>query len=211
MRGVTLHAQQLPALQRACKHALYRCRTTSRVLVLLQPDAVSDAWDVCVGPQDAIDAQRFLLAPSSEARLRRLRDALHVAADVAEALRFLHSLDVVHGRLTPSAPRAWSQPLLAAAAAFEGWCGWSSCTCSALLPTAACARRLLLVHGRLALTLTPPPPPKQKNREELRASCSALAERVHGRVEPELPVRCWQRRPGRLRPMRGASPAEPWA
>ena len=143
------------------------------VFLLLQPNAVSDVWDVCAGAQDAIEAQRFLQAPGGEARQRRLRDALHVAADVAEALRFLHSLDVVHGRLTPSARRAWSQPPLDAAAVFGRRHGWSTCARSARLRAAAWRCLLLPVHGRIAPVLT-----ISSCREGLRASYSAPAERV---------------------------------
>lgn len=55
--------------------------------------------------QDAIAAKRFVQAPSAEAhvRQRNLRDALHIAADVADVMVFLHSMDIIHGRLTPSA------------------------------------------------------------------------------------------------------------
>ena len=51
-------------------------------------------------------AKRFLQAPSLEAHLRKrnLCDALCIAADVAEAMAYLHSMDIVHGRLTPGAP-----------------------------------------------------------------------------------------------------------
>ena len=55
--------------------------------------------------QDAIAAKRFTQTPSAEAHVRRrnLRDALHIAADVADVMVFLHSMDIIHGRLTPSA------------------------------------------------------------------------------------------------------------
>ena len=55
--------------------------------------------------QDAIAAKRFVQAPSAEAAVRRrnLRGALHIAADVADVMVFLHSMDIIHGRLTPSA------------------------------------------------------------------------------------------------------------
>ena len=56
--------------------------------------------------QDAIAAKRFVQTPSAEAAVRRrnLRDALHIAADVADVMVFLHSMDIIHGQLTPSAP-----------------------------------------------------------------------------------------------------------
>ena len=56
--------------------------------------------------QDAVAAKRFVQTPSLEAHVRKrnLRDALHITADVADAMVFLHSMDIIHGRLTPSAP-----------------------------------------------------------------------------------------------------------
>jgi len=52
-------------------------------------------------------ANRFSQAPSLPARLRKrnLRDALVLATDIASAMVFLHGMDIVHGRLTPGAPR----------------------------------------------------------------------------------------------------------
>lgn len=74
--------------------------------------------------QDASAAKRFSQAPSLPARLRKrnLRDALVIAADVADAMAFLHSMDIVHGRLTPGAlahlcPAACSAAAAAAVAA----------------------------------------------------------------------------------------------
>lgn len=55
--------------------------------------------------QDAIAAKRFVQTPCTEAHVRKrnLRDALHIAADVADVMVFLHSMDIIHGLLTPSA------------------------------------------------------------------------------------------------------------
>ncbi|KAK9831368.1 hypothetical protein WJX81_006223 [Elliptochloris bilobata] len=53
--------------------------------------------------QEAIIAKRFVQTDGLEAHVRKrnLRDALHIAGDVAEVMVFLHSMDIVHGRLTP--------------------------------------------------------------------------------------------------------------
>ena len=52
-------------------------------------------------------ASRFSQAPSLPTRLRKrnLRDALVLATDIANAMVFLHGMDIVHGRLTPGAPK----------------------------------------------------------------------------------------------------------
>ncbi len=60
-------------------------------------------------------ASRFSQAPSLPARLRKrnLRDALVLATDIANAMVFLHGMDIVHGRLTPGAPKSPCRPLAA--------------------------------------------------------------------------------------------------
>ena len=80
----------------------YSCRKSTRAAALC-----AARLSVLRCAQDAIAAERFVQAPGAEAhaRGRSLRDALHIAADVADAMAFLHSMDVVHGWLTPGASR----------------------------------------------------------------------------------------------------------
>ena len=64
--------------------------------------------------QDAIAAKRFVQAPSTEehVRGRNLRDALHIAAGVADAIASLHGMDIIHGRLTPNVnPKTPENPI----------------------------------------------------------------------------------------------------
>ncbi len=178
------------------------------VFLLLQPNAVSDVWDVCAGAQDAIEAQRFLQAPGGEARQRRLRDALHVAADVAEALRFLHSLDVVHGRLTPSARRAWSQPPLGAAAVLDTDGGVAGAHAHARRaseqpPGVACSCQCMAASHQYS--------PFRLAGKGCAPAALPLQSVCAGWVAASFSVRCWQRRTRRLRPTLAASLAERWA